>query len=319
MRAPEFWKNENVISFLLYPLSLIYGFARYLHVFFNKEYKTNLKIICVGNITVGGSGKTPVALKIGDILKEKKIDFAFLSKGYKGNIKEFTKIDLSKHTAIEVGDEPLLLAEKADTFICNNRKNAIRKLSTEYRYKVIVMDDGFQNPTIYKDISLVVVDGEYGFGNKELLPSGPLREPIFSALERASAFIIIGQDKHYIDDYLSNANMKTFRACIKEKNISNNKNKYIAFSGIGRNDKFFYSLKKANFDIEKQYSYGDHYNYTTDDIDTMLIEAQLDKAKLITTKKDWIRLDEKYKTEIEFLDVEIDFYDNDDFVEFILK
>ena len=143
MKTPKFWKDENVISFLLYPLSVVYGFFRKIHVIFSSQYKvSNIKIFCIGNLTAGGSGKTPIAIRVGQILKEKGIKFAYLSKGYKGEIKEFTKVELGKHEAKDVGDEPLLLAEIADTFICKNRKIAIDNLSKNFDYKIIVMDDG---------------------------------------------------------------------------------------------------------------------------------------------------------------------------------
>lgn len=320
MKTPKFWKDENIFSFLLFPLSFIYSFFRKLHVIFSKKFKCdNLKIVCIGNLTAGGSGKTPIAIEVGKILKEKGINFAYLSKGYKGKNKEFTKVNTVTHTSIEVGDEPLLLAEYADTFVCKSRKVAIETLSKNYNYSVIVMDDGFQNPNIIANKNVIVIDGEYGIGNGETLPSGPLREGIEKAFERANFFIIIGQDKQNLEESLVNNNFEVVRAFIKEKNNSNLKDNYIAFCGIGRCEKFFKSLKNAKYNILKEFSFADHYFYKEEDLQKLFFEAEKLEAKLITTKKDWIKLSSENKLKIEFLDIEVDFYNKDKFVELLLQ
>mgnify|MGYP003606621581 CR=1 FL=1 len=309
MKTPKFWKDENIISFILYPFSIIYGFFRHMHVLFSKEYKTSLKIICIGNVTAGGSGKTPLAIKIGEMLKERNIDFAYLSKGYNAKIKEFTKIDKTIHNAQDVGDEPMLLAELSDTFICKNRRNAIENLSKNYNYEYIIMDDGFQNPTISKYKNIVVIDGEYGMGNGELLPSGPLRETLNSAAKRSDFFVIIGQDKQNIEETLLNNGIDVARAFVVEKQKSNSSDKYIAFCGIGRCEKFFNSLKKSSYNVIKEYSFGDHHNYKEDELEKIITEAGKIGAKLITTKKDWIKLSKIYNSKIEFLEIGVEFYD----------
>lgn len=319
MRTPKFWKDENIVSFCLYPLSLVYRLARTIHVLFSREYKTGLNIICVGNIIAGGSGKTPVSLKIGEVLKSKNINFAYLSKGYKGAFKDFTKVDIYKHTAIEVGDEPLLLAETADTFICKNRKAALDMLSKNYDYDLIVMDDGFQNPTIFKNKNIVVIDGEYGIGNGELLPAGPMRESLKSAIKRATFFIIIGQDKQHIEDKLLDHNIDVVRARIVEKNQPDINKKYIAFCGLGRPEKFFNSLKNSNYEVIKTISFADHHRYKNEEISKLLSEAEKLGAQLITTKKDLVKISDEYKDKIECLNIEIEFYNNDEFKELLLK
>jgi len=320
MNTPKFWKDENVISFLIYPLSLMYCFFRKLHVILSKKYKfDNIKIICVGNLVAGGSGKTPIAIEISKILKENGIKFAFLSKGYKGNIKNFTKVELTLHSSNDVGDEPLLLAEFADTYICKNRKIALETLSKNYDYEIIIMDDGFQNPNIIANKNLVVIDGEYGIGNGEVLPAGPLRENIKDAFKRADFFVIVGKDLQNIGESLINNNFKVIRGFIQEKSNSDLKQKYIAFCGIGRDEKFFNSLKKANYNVVKQFSFGDHYSYKEEDLQKLFTEAEREGAKLITTKKDWIRLSEINKQKVEVLDINIRFYNNEEFKELLLK
>jgi tetraacyldisaccharide 4'-kinase len=313
MKAPGFWKNNNVYSFILYPFSLIYGVVCFFYALFSTRYKTNkFKIICIGNLNVGGSGKTPIAIEIGKILKEKGVNFAYLSKGYKGAINDFTQVT-TKNFTWDVGDEPILLSEVADTFICKNRKMAIKTLERDYNYDLIVMDDGFQNPTIYKDKSIIVIDGNYGIGNANLLPSGPLRESIYSSFKHINHFIVIGQDKKNMCDFLINNNFNPIRAYVNIINKPIIENiKCVAFCGIGIPQKFFDSLLDAGYIVLNKHIYDDHYQYSIEEILSLLLEAEKLNAKLITTKKDWIRIDKKQQKRIEHLDIEVCFYNKDE-------
>lgn len=319
MKTPNFWNSKNFVSNLLLPLSFIYGFLRFLDVFFSKEYKSNnLKIICIGNITAGGNGKTPVAIEIGKILRENNIHFAYLSKGYKGRIKNFTKVDLTKHSPIDVGDEPLILAKYNDTFICKNRKEALMKLSENYDYKYIIMDDGFQNPTIFKDKSIVVVDGKNGIGNGRLLPSGALRETISSAIKRASFFIIVNKDETNFFEKINNKK-EIINASIQEENKNCGKDKYIAFCGLGKPQKFFDSLKKANYNVIKEIVFEDHYCYKDKDLKQIFDIAEKNNAKVITTEKDFVKLTNNYKGKVEILKINVMFENKDRLKELLLN
>ena len=319
MKTPNFWNSKNFISNLLLPLSFIYGFLRFLDVFFSKEYKSNnLKIICIGNITAGGNGKTPVAIEIGKILRENNIHFAYLSKGYKGRIKNFTKVDLTKHSPIDVGDEPLILAKYNDTFICKNRKEALMKLSEHYDYKYIIMDDGFQNPTIFKDKSIVVVDGKNGIGNGRLLPSGALRETISSAIKRASFFIIVNKDETNFFEKINNKK-EIINASIQEENKNFGKDRYIAFCGLGKPQKFFDSLKKTNCNVVKEIVFEDHYYYKDKDLKQILDIAEKNNAKVITTEKDFVKLPNNYKGKVEILKINVMFENKDRLKELLLN
>ncbi len=326
MKTPIFWKNNNTISNILAPLSCIYYFARYIHIKISKEYKSDLNIICVGNITAGGNGKTPVALKIADILKENNISFAFLSKGYKGKIKKFTQVDKSKHKAQDVGDEPLLLAQKATTFICKSRKQALIELSKlsksskKHNYQYIIMDDGLQNPTIFKNKNILVVDGGYGFGNKKLIPAGPLRETISNTMNKIDFIILIGKDKYNLKSELKKYNKEIIKAEINEKNVNKNtKDKFVAFCGLGRPQKFFDSLKKAKYNTIQEITFADHHNYTANDIENLSNIAKNNNAKLITTKKDWVKFPENFKKITEVLEIDIEFSNINKFKDLILK
>ena len=319
MKTPNFWNSKNFVSNLLLPLSFIYGFLRFLDVFFSKEYKSNnLKIICIGNITAGGNGKTPVAIEIGKILRENNIHFAYLSKGYKGRIKNFTKVDLTKHSPIDVGDEPLILAKYNDTFICKNRKEALMKLSENYDYKYIIMDDGFQNPTIFKDKSIVVVDGKNGIGNGRLLPSGALRETISSAIKRASFFIIVNKDETNFFEKINNKK-EIINASIREENKNFGKDRYIAFCGLGKPQKFFDSLKKTNYNVIKEIVFEDHYYYKDKDLKQILDIAEKNNAKVITTEKDFVKLPNNYKGKVEILKINVMFENKDRLKELLLN
>lgn len=320
MRTPKLWKSKNIFSIFLFPLSLIYSLFRKLHVYFSKEYKSKkLNIICIGNLTAGGNGKTPVAIKIGEIFKENGKNFAYLSKGYKGKINDFVKVNSKKHTYLDVGDEPLLLSKIADTFVCKNRKKAIQILEKEYNYDFIIMDDGFQNPTIYKNKNIIIIDGEYGIGNGFLLPAGPLRENLKDAIKRIDFVIIIENDRQNLEEYFLKNNIKVFKANIKEKieNINNNQ-KYIAFSGIGRPEKFFNSLKKVGCNVIKEISFEDHHIYTNNEIEKILLTAKKENAKVITTSKDWIKLSSDYQNQIDVLEIEIDLLNKNNFLKEIL-
>lgn len=308
MKTPSFWNKKNLISFILLPLSCIYGILRFLHVLISKQYKGKSKIICIGNITAGGNGKTPTALEVGRIFKENNINFAYLSKGYKGSINHFTKVDLSKHTAKEVGDEPMLLANFNDTFVCKSRKTALKELSKNYNYEYIIMDDGFQNPTIYKDKNIIIIDGKYGIGNGFLLPSGPLRETFSSAIKRTDFVIMLGDDKQNITDKIKKYNKKIIFSQIKEiKNNININDKYIAFCGIGRPQKFFDSLKKAKYNVIKEISFEDHCEYNENILDNIFLTAKENNAKIITTEKDYVKIPLKYKKDIEVLKIKVEF------------
>lgn len=307
MKTPNFWNKKNLISFLLLPISYIYGLLRFMHVKLSNEYKGNLKIICIGNITAGGNGKTPVALEIGKIFKDNNINFAYLSKGYKGSIEKFTKIELTKHTAKEVGDEPLLLASFCDTFICKNRKEAIIELSNNYEYKYIIMDDGFQNPTIFKNKNIIVIDGKYGIGNGRLLPSGPLREGFDNAIKRSDIIIFIGEDSQKLSDRIKNKDI--IKTNIKEIKNDNTDGKFIAFCGLGRPQKFFDSLQKNGYDVIKKIIFEDHYFYKKIDLDKILLIAKKNGAKIITTEKDFVKIPNQYRKNIEVLKIKIEFED----------
>ena len=216
MQAPDFWYNQQITlpSVFLRPFSWIYGLVGGIRQDSTKPWRAPIPIICVGNLVAGGQGKTPTAISIGKILNAKKKSIHFLSRGYGGSHRGPLLVDLKTHTANDVGDEPLLLSKISPTWICADRKAGI-KSAYEMGAEIIVMDDGFQNPSIMKDLSVITIDGETGFGNGHLIPAGPLREGITAGLSRADATVIIGDDKLDLKELILEKSLKLKKGSIK--------------------------------------------------------------------------------------------------------
>ena len=204
LKAPKFWyqKKDSLLSLSLYPISLIFRFGTKIRNLTSKAKNSHLPIICIGNIVVGGAGKTPVALKIGKLLIKAGYKPHFISRGYAGVITASTLVEIW-HSPKSVGDEPLLLSQVAPTWIGTDRNNSI-KLAEKKGADCIIMDDGFQNPTIQKDFSIIVINTSQEFGNKRVMPSGPLRESIKSGFARTHLAIVIGEVTKYLKETIPN-------------------------------------------------------------------------------------------------------------------
>ncbi len=327
LKIPKFWYKEND-SFLwavsLKPVGLIYGAITTHRANKQNGYKSKLPVICVGNITMGGTGKTPTALALAKILKDEfHKNVAFLTRGYGGSITEPTRI-LPTHQASECGDEPLLLAKTSPTYISpdrgrgamliendnenNHENNHDNDNDNELKTDVIILDDGMQNPTLQKDITLVIIDGKFGLGNNRLFPAGPLRESLRSAQFRSSAFIIIGEDSSHTRDLICEtiADPLILQAHIKPVVVDDDYKAVVVFAGIGMPDKVFATAKQAGYEIMHSLSYGDHYNYTQADLDHLVSMSKKYKAKLLTTSKDYARLPQEFIKEHKPLILEIE-------------
>ena len=311
MRPPNFWfaKTHSFFSLLMEPISWSYGLVHKSRYKRTKPWSAPIPVICIGNLLVGGQGKTPVAISIGQFLTNKGIKIHFLSRGYGGVIKGPIRVNLSKHTSNDVGDEPLLLAQECETWVSSNRALGIQS-AYQGGAEVIITDDGFQDPSINKDLSIIVIDGEVGFGNGRLLPSGPLRENIYFGLSRAQAVVIIGNDhfniKEKLNEFLSNQQnntLKIFEATIIPKtNIEKLKNKRLyAFSGIGRPKKFFDTLERIGSCVIAKINFKDHHQFSQREVKNLVKSAKKQEALLVTTSKDYARLSndqKKHVTEI---------------------
>ena len=310
MHSPIFWKEKGLISSLLLPASCVYNFVAKWERAKISPTKTSIPVICIGNLVAGGAGKTPIAIAIGKMLKELGKHPHYLSRGYKGNYEGVVQVDPHKHNALEVGDEPLLLAQILPTWVAKDRV-AGAQAAIAAGADIIIMDDGFQNPSLYKDVSLLVIDGEYGFGNNRIIPAGPIREEIAPAMERASAVIIVGEDKNKVlpfvppDKPILQAKIVPSPSAyfLKDKDI-------IAFAGIARPRKFYRTLQQIGCEIRKMVAYQDHHQFTNKDIADLRRQAKELDAILVTTTKDFVRLPEDFKQEVSVVAVEMQFADN---------
>lgn len=306
MKTPKFWKTETILSRLLAPVGWVYYAISYVHRKIQgccaKPEKLSAPIICIGNATAGGAGKTPTVRMLCTMLKISGQEPHCVSRSYSGK-KQIAplRIDVKQHKAEQVGDEPLLLAQTSPSWIGNNRQD-VAKAAIKCGASVILFDDGLQNPKFHKDISILVMDSHYGIGNGHIIPVGPLREPISHALKRADAVIMIGDGKYKptTDLPIWNAKLEITNDLSEYKNQS-----VIAFSGLGNNDKFFASLRSNGIEPIEEISYGDHHHYSTNDIALLLDKAEEKQASLLTTAKDYVKLPETFRDNCIVVDVKL--------------
>jgi tetraacyldisaccharide 4'-kinase len=288
MRTPEFWDRPDAWSRLsvaaLTPVGWLYGAAVAAKRRNATPYRAAVPVICVGNLTAGGTGKTPVAITVADALKARGRRPYFLSRGYGGSLRGPVLVG-PQHTATDVGDEPLLLAASSPTIVSRDRSQGAR-LAVERGADVLVMDDGHQNFSLAKDLSLIVVDAEQKFGNGRLLPAGPLREFVHQGLARANAIVILGEET------LPNGfSIPVLRAHLEPTAVNDlRSSRVIAFAGIGRPEKFFRTLRACGAEIVHAATFGDHHRFTQSEISSLRRKAQDDHAVLVTTEKDYVRL-----------------------------
>ena len=312
MKTPKFWYKKNIISYILSPFGWLYHCATYLRLKLKKTYKSPLPVICVGNLTAGGTGKTPVAIAIAEILKQNKNNPFFISRGYGGTLKGIV-VDNNVHTAKDVGDEPLLLSQVAP--VCINHDRAMSaKLAFNNGAKSLIMDDGFQNPSLYKDLSFLVFNGNFGVGNGKVIPAGPLRESFNSGIKRANAIIIIGDDKTGIAQKTS---LPIFFADIKEeKPTLANKNVY-AFAGIGYPEKLYQSLKKTGLNVVRTKDFPDHHFYSEEELRDIIKTAQKENLSIFTTSKDYVKIPHQLQKFFNVLHIKIQWRDKLAFENFL--
>ena len=292
MKRPAFWSEGKGgwQSTSLIPIAWAYQWCHRKRYATSGSSRANIPVICIGNVIVGGSGKTPVALDVARILAEKKKAIHFLSRGYGGSCpREPVRVDPSQHSARYVGDEPLILARHAITWVSPDRVAAAESAISNGA-EVIIMDDGFQNPRLMKDLSILVFDGEYGIGNGALLPAGPMREPLADAISRAQAAVIVGRDSYDLATTLSETIPVFAAQFIPSCNKHDTERPVIAFSGIGSPEKFFSSIKAAGYNVCAKYAFPDHHPYSASELRFLHNESRKLGAKLMTTEKDFVRL-----------------------------
>ena len=309
MREPSFWYVQEkwsrdaapVARMLLTPISALYQFVTTHKLNTAKGFHADIPVICVGNLTVGGVGKTPLTLMLRKRIKERlNKRVATLSRGYGGDNKGPLKVDPDAHSADIVGDEPLMMAHTGESWIGRDRADAARAM-IDHGVEIILMDDGFQNPSLVKTCSIVVIDARDAFGNGFVFPKGPLREPVAVGLLRADLVVMMGDGD--VPSGVINSDVRTIRAHVAA--IEGPKpGRYVGFAGIGKPEKFFDTL--TSFDgvlLEEGVPYPDHHKYSQGDLDFLKSLATERQAQLITTEKDFARLSTVQREGIETLPV----------------
>lgn len=301
--APAFWyagkdateKNwkQKAAQAVLCPLGKLYAWAVRRRFDFYYPVPLAKPVVCVGNIVTGGAGKTPAVMALVAMLQDAGYNPHILTRGYGGDESGPLQVSPGRDTAADVGDEALLLVDKAPTWVAESRPLGAQA-AIDTGANVIVMDDGYQNPSIYKDVALVVVDGAVGFGNGKVMPAGPLRENVEDGLARADCVVIIGEDKADVAQtvHAYKADMPLFHARLQPDAANPDLfgKTVFAFAGIGRPEKFKDTLIAAGAMVEGWGSYPDHFAYTEEDLKELLAAAREKNALVVTTTKDYVRL-----------------------------
>lgn len=315
MKTPKYWQSNSLISKLLFPFGQIYGFLTQARIKLVSPRKTSVPVICIGNITAGGTGKTPVSISIAKLLGIEMRHPYFVTRGYGGKLQNII-VNNKKHSAAEVGDEPLLLSQQAPVIVNANRFEGA-ELAIRNGADIIVMDDGFQNPTLYKDLSFLVFDGSYGIGNGKIIPAGPLRETFEQGIKRADALIILGKDKHNLAE---KSKLPVFFGHIEVAQTCNIDNRNIlAFAGIGHPQKFYHTLSQQGFNVTETIDFPDHHFYSHDELEKILTRAKEINADIYTTSKDYVKIPHFYQKAINVLEIAVVWDNPDKLIEFINK
>ncbi len=306
MRAPEFWQRDGPVPALLAPLAWGFDAAGRARRALARPRAAPLPVVCVGNLVVGGAGKTPVALAVGARIARLGHGVHFLTRGHGGRARGPLLVDSARHTAWEVGDEALLLAAAAPTWIARDRP-AGAFAAAAAGAEAVVMDDGYQNPSLAKDLSIVVVDGGYGFGNGRVMPAGPLREDVARGLARADAVVLLGAGGGDLAARLGGAVPVLLRAVLEPTPESRDLagRPVVAFAGIGRPEKMFATLADLGCQLLGRHRFPDHHRYRPDEIMALVDEARDRGAVLVTTEKDLVRLPEEARPMVEVLRVRL--------------
>ncbi|MBR0893619.1 tetraacyldisaccharide 4'-kinase [Bradyrhizobium tropiciagri] len=294
MREPGFWhRPSSWIASLLSPLAVLYGAvaARRMR---QPGVDAGIPVICVGNYHVGGAGKTPTVLALAKLLRELDERPVVLSRGYGGSLAGPVKVDRNRHTAADVGDEPLMMAASLPVVVSRDRAAGLA-LARAQDATVILMDDGFQNPSVAKDCCLIVIDATRGIGNGRVIPSGPLRAPLSPQLERTDALIVVGEGSaaQTIAADVASRGKPVLSAHLKPDPASLaalSGTRALAFAGIGDPARFFNTLRSSGVDVVRNTAFADHHAFTKDEIAQLTGDAKREGLTLVTTEKDLARL-----------------------------
>lgn len=288
---PKFWSQKSLLSFLLWPLSYLYQVGTFFRNFFAQPIAIAPTVICIGNVTVGGTGKTQLILWIAKKLQERNRDLVIISKGYKSSLRK-AQFVYTHHQAEDVGDEALMLSHYGPVIAARSFHDAL-PLINDLKPSYVLFDDGLQNPHFAKDVSLLVIDPIRGVGNGLIFPAGPLREKVSSGLKKAEMIVLIGSQS-LLDPglrrqlYCSEKPIVEGRIELLEK--FDKTKRYFAFTGIGHPERFFSLLESQGLCVERRQVYPDHHHYRKNELLSLADEAQRSQRELITTEKDYVKL-----------------------------
>jgi tetraacyldisaccharide 4'-kinase len=316
MKPPKFWYDPSqAIPFGLSKLSGLYEVFSSLRIARAPRYTSPLPVICVGNVTMGGSGKTPIVQSLARILNDHDHCPAILMRGYGGKVKGPTWV--TGQSADQVGDEALLHVGIAPTMIARNRVRGAKAIEKNSSITHILMDDGLQNPDLSKTLSFLVVNGQNPFGNGHIFPSGPLREPVDNAIRRSQALVVMGDDTTDLASRYQFA-MQVFHAkLVPQVPKQFTGLPIIAFAGIGNPGRFFQTLEDHQAILFDKITFPDHHLYTKRDLDRLHQISQKSNIPLVTTRKDWVRLPPAFQPHVHVLDVTLEWQDEGALVQFL--
>lgn len=309
MQPPAWWGRDGAAPRLLAPAAVLVaaGTARRVG---RAGWRAPVPVLCCGNAGVGGAGKTTVALDLAARLIARGVAAHVLTRGYGGRARGPLRVDPARHDAALVGDEPLLLAAVAPTWVCADRAEGARAAVADGA-GALLMDDGLQNPTLSKTASLLVIDGAVGFGNGRVLPAGPLREPVAAAAARCAAAVLIGEDVAGAGAALP-AGLPVLRATLQADTGPHgwlHGRRVLAFAGIARPAKFHATLRAEGAEVAATMDFPDHHRFTAAELGRVVAEAAALGADPVTTPKDAVRLPAAFRPRVQVVGVRLDWED----------